>query len=198
MSDSDGSLFEEFTEAEVRHMPSTQAVNSVNITRCSLSCSGIAGSSARQASVVSTLGHSRHSRSRSRAPGLLDQIREILHVELRRGSDRRHRSSSSSGGSSDSRSSPQTEAGSPTMGTVARFALDARPVGPVADMLAALTPSAGVTALVLPLVSCALPRSSSVSWPAASRAWRLPLMWKRKFRRAVKRSLMRPVGPLGP
>ena len=67
------------------------------------------------ASVASTPAHLRHSRSRSHAPGLLDQIRQILRAGLWRGRDRHRRSSSyrrlssSSGGSSDSQSFPQSD-----------------------------------------------------------------------------------------
>ena len=43
-----------------------------------------------------------------RAPGLADQIHQILRLKLQRGRDRHHRSSSSSGGSSDSPSSSQS------------------------------------------------------------------------------------------
>ena len=64
-------------------------------------------------SVAGTPGRDRLSRSRSRAPGLADQICQILRVELRRGRDRRRRSSSSrsrssSRGSSDSVSSSRS------------------------------------------------------------------------------------------
>ena len=90
MSDSDGSPFEGFTEAEVHHIPPTQAVNSVDIvvspigsmgsepqirTPSTLSRTGIMDSSFRQASIASTPGHSRHSRSRSRVPELSDPAR---------------------------------------------------------------------------------------------------------------------------
>ena len=126
MSDSGGSLFEGFTEAEVRHIPPTQAVNSADVVVSTVRSLGLepairtssgfsAGSSSRQASVASTPAHSRHSRSRSRAPGLADQIRQILRAELWRGRDRLRgsssylRSSSSSRGSSDSQSSLQSD-----------------------------------------------------------------------------------------
>ena len=71
MSDSDGSSFEGFTEAEVRHIPPTQAVNSVDVvvspigsigseppmrTSSASSCSGYADNSC-QASVASTPGY---------------------------------------------------------------------------------------------------------------------------------------------
>ena len=62
-------------------------------------------------SVVGTPARDRLSRSHSHAPGLVDQICQILRLELRRGRDRHSRSSSqsrsrsSSGESSDSESS---------------------------------------------------------------------------------------------
>ena len=124
MSDSDRSPFEGFTEAEVRHIPPTQADDDATVvvspvestgsgshvrTPLSLTRAGQAGFSARDRdrSVAST--PARRSRSQSRASGLADQIRQILRAELRRGTDRRRRSLSSSRGSSDSSSSPQTD-----------------------------------------------------------------------------------------
>ena len=120
MSDSDRSSFKGFTEAEVRHIPPTQAVNSTGVTVSPVGSSGLeppmqTPSSSRQASAANTPAHARHSRSRSCALGLSDQIRQILRAELRRGRDRRHRSSSyhrsssSSEGSSDSQSSPRSD-----------------------------------------------------------------------------------------
>ena len=120
MSDSGGSPFEGFTEAEVCHITPTQAVNSAIVVISLVGSSGLeppmqllvffsAGSSSRQASIASTPAHSRHSRSHSCAPGLADQIHQILRAELRRGRDRRRHLSNSSRGSSDSQSSPQSD-----------------------------------------------------------------------------------------
>ena len=92
MSDSDGSPFEGFTEAEICprqiHRNGAPYANSF---------------------VVGTPARDRSSRSHLRVSGLADQIRQILRLELRWARDRHSRSSSpsrsSSGESSDSESS---------------------------------------------------------------------------------------------
>ena len=104
MLDSDGSPFEGFTEAEIRHLPPTQAVDSADIVVSPIRSTGMEPPmqtpSVSSSSVVGTPAHDRSSRSRSRALGLADQICQILQLELRRGRDRRSRSSSPAGSSS--------------------------------------------------------------------------------------------------
>ena len=77
-------------EVKVRHIPPTQAVELANVVVSPVRSSGLeppmqTPSSSRQVSVASTLAQAWHSRSRSRAPGLLNLICQILHAELRRG-----------------------------------------------------------------------------------------------------------------
>ena len=111
MSDSDGSPFEGFTEAEFRHLPPTQAVDSANLVVFPSDPQGWSPLCELVVFLVFPLpAHERQSRSHLRAPGLADQIRQILRIELHRGRDScsrsssRSRSRSSSGGLSDSES----------------------------------------------------------------------------------------------
>ena len=111
----------------------------------SVSRSGQAGNLASQASEPSTLGCPRQSRSTSRAPGLADQICQILRLELWRGRDCRRRSSSSSGGSSVYPSSSQSESSPAEVRSQANVLHPAV----LADVtLIAITPSVGVIAPV--------------------------------------------------
>ena len=108
-----------------------------------------AASSSRQTSVASTPAQSRHSRSRSRAPGLADQICQILHAELRRGRDLRCYSSSSSGGSSDSQSSPQSDCGQSSGRHCRHVVLVIRSAALLVGTRVAHTPTVAVIALAL-------------------------------------------------
>ena len=200
MSDSDGSPFEGFTEAEVRHIPPTQAVDSASIVVSPVRSTGLephlrTPSSSRQASIASTPAHARHSRSHSRAPGLSDQIRQILRAELRRGSDRCRRSSSYS------RSTPSPPLGliavSPPAGTAITHVPVVCPVVPVRHVLivrsvtrpvdthATLTPIVGVTAhtracldavMILVITACHVVHHTS-STLARFRVLRVPSRW---------------------
>lgn len=119
MLDSNGYPLE-FTDADVCNIPPTQAVDSADVA----SPIGSHGNEShmRTSSLISSTStaepstfrffvrqRSGYSRSRSSAPELSDQIRQILHTELQKGRDRCRKSPFFSKRTNDSDTSPMTD-----------------------------------------------------------------------------------------